>query len=67
MIDITLCKPDNCPVKEKCKRWDGNHHMGDTFQSYFVEQPGKIEDNIFTCEMFWELNFNPFEEIFKGE
>jgi len=59
MADITKCKGTDCPIKEKCYRYTANI---DGMQSWFVEVPFKIENNAFTCDMFWGENA---ERIFK--
>jgi hypothetical protein len=51
MADICMCSGKDCPVKEKCHRFTSlSIEYG---QSYFTEPPGKIEDNTFTCDMYW--------------
>ena len=47
MADRTLCKGNNCPIKEQCKRYTLPHNP--TYQSYFTESP--IKDG--KCDMFW--------------
>ena len=62
-MDITMCKGEGCPVKEKCKRFIAEPGM---MQSYFVGIPGKYDryensptisrkqyDMVWRCDMFW--------------
>ena len=46
MSDITLCKGNNCPMKEQCKRYTSPNS---TKQWYYTESP--IKDG--KCDMFW--------------
>jgi len=50
MADITKCKGTECPIKDGCYRYTSQAGM---MQSYFVEIPGKTENNKFSCEMYW--------------
>jgi hypothetical protein len=47
-MDITLCKGNNCPIKEQCKRYIYKPDFP-LYQSYFTESP--IKDG--KCDMFW--------------
>lgn len=64
MEDIVKCPGTDCPVKETCKRF--TNPVEDT-QSYFLDAPFKIEDNNFTCDMYWgeqaEALWNHLKEI----
>jgi hypothetical protein len=64
MADITKCKGQGCPVKEKCYRYTAKESM---YQSYFSELP--IKDN--KCDMFWGENseyiFNQLKEIINKQ
>ena len=51
MSDITKCDGFECPVKEKCKRF--NTKPDQEWQAYFLDPPYTIADNLFKCEMFW--------------
>ena len=51
MSDITKCDGFECPVKEKCKRF--NTKPDQEWQAYFLEPPYTIADNLFKCDMFW--------------
>ena len=68
MPDITMCKGTECPVKEKCHRFTAKP---DEYQAYFLDIPGKTEDNKFTCNMYWGANaesiWNQLNNIVKGE
>jgi hypothetical protein len=46
-MDKTLCKGNNCPMKEQCKRYTSTPNP--LYQSYFRESP--IKDG--KCDMFW--------------
>lgn len=48
MADITMCRGDGCPLKEKCYRYKAHQS---NWQSYFVEVPYNGKD----CEKFWEI------------
>ena len=69
MADITVCSGTNCPVKEQCYRFTAPKN--EMWQSYFMEIPGKIEDNKFTCDMYWgekaEGIWNQLKDITNGE
>jgi len=54
-MDITMCKANDCPIKDKCKRYTAKAGL---MQSYFLDTPFKIVDNVFTCEMFYNNNIN---------
>ena len=47
MSDICMCKGNNCPIKEQCKRYTSTPES--MYQSYFTESP--IKDG--KCDMFW--------------
>ena len=49
-MDITKCKGKNCIVKDRCIRYT---QKAETYQSWFLKEPFKIKDNVFTCETFW--------------
>ena len=69
MADITMCPGTSCPVKENCYRFTAPKN--ELWQSYFMEIPGKIEDNKFTCDMYWgekaEGIWNQLKDITNGE
>lgn len=54
MPDITMCEGTNCIVKEKCKRFYST--PSDYTQSYFVQIPFIIKNDIFSCEFYLDLN-----------
>jgi hypothetical protein len=54
MSDITKCSGFECPVKEKCKRF--NTKEDSIWQAYFLNPPYIITDNVFKCDMFWGEN-----------
>ena len=45
-MDITKCKGDGCPVKERCYRFTAK---ADVYQSYFVDVP--LKDG--KCDECW--------------
>lgn len=49
MADITMCKDENCPLKEKCYRFKAK--PSEYWQSYFINSPYKNGD----CEYFWKI------------
>lgn len=65
MADITLCKGNNCPMKEQCKRYTSPHNP--KYQSYFTESP--IKDG--KCDMFWgdvaDVVMEQLKSIMRGE
>jgi len=65
MADITLCKGNNCPMKEQCKRYTSPPNS--TKQSYFTESP--IKDG--KCDMFWgdvaDVVMEQLNKIVRGE
>lgn len=62
MADITMCKGNNCPLKNNCQRYIAK---ASTYQSYFVDPP-YIDDE---CDMFWEIKnstkMKSLNDIFK--
>ena len=68
MPDITMCEGTNCPVKERCYRFTAKPNE---YQSYFMDVPGKIKDNKFTCDHFWGKQsqgiWEQLNDIVKGE
>jgi IMP dehydrogenase/GMP reductase len=56
-MDITLCRPQDCPLKETCVRYDGQPNLYN--QSYFIESPYKDGK----CEYYWGIkNDTPLTE-----
>jgi len=49
-MDITLCKGNGCLLRDKCKRATSKPSE---MQSWFTDEPFRIVDGKFTCEMFW--------------
>ena len=68
MADITKCKGTDCPVKEVCYRYTAPEGM---MQAYFTEVPGKLENNKFSCNMYWGKEsreiYEKLNHIVKGE
>jgi hypothetical protein len=51
MPDITMCHGFECPVKEKCKRF--NVKPDKHWQAYFLSPPYEKTDNSFKCNFYW--------------
>jgi len=49
-MDITLCKGNGCLLRDKCKRATSKPSE---MQSWFTDEPFRIVEGKFTCEMFW--------------
>jgi hypothetical protein len=49
MPDITMCKGNDCPHKEKCYRFMATP---DIYQTYFMEPPNKENK----CDYYWGEN-----------
>lgn len=66
MADITKCRGDGCPRREKCYRYTAEE---DKYQSYLVVSPHTIVKNKFYCELFWgersEQVYNQLKDIMK--
>lgn len=64
MADITMCKDQECPAKETCKRFTATPSM---LQSYFAESPRQETK----CEMYWgpssDSIFNQLKNIVNGK
>jgi hypothetical protein len=69
MSDITMCPGNGCPIKEKCHRFTAN--TNEMWQSYFLDVPGKIENDKFSCDMYWGDNaesiWNLLKDVTKGD
>ena len=65
MSDITLCKGNNCPMKEQCKRYTSTPNS--TKQWYYTESP--IKDG--KCDIFWgdvaDVVMEQLKSIMRGE
>ena len=60
--DITKCRDNECPIKEKCLRWTTPSGVR---QSYFIDSPRQVG----YCPMFWGDNqskiYEKLEEIMR--
>lgn len=69
MSDITKCPGTDCPIKDNCYRFTVN--SSEVWQAYFLEIPGEMKDDKFTCNMYWESNaesvWNQLKDITNGE
>ena len=50
--DISMCKEEKCPLKEKCYRYTAKP---DEYQSYLVDK----KDIGKNCDLFWEVKDVP--------
>jgi len=60
MPDITMCKGDKCPIKEKCYRYTAEP---DEWQSYFTESPIKNGK----CDFYDNRIYNQLKNIVEGK
>ena len=51
MADLTMCEGIECPWKTRCRRYTSTPN--EFRQSYFVDIPGKMVEEVFTCDFFW--------------
>ena len=49
IADITMCRGDKCPRKDKCYRYTAK--PSDMLQTYFVTPPYKLDWS--ECDYFW--------------
>lgn len=49
-MDITKCKGETCPLKDRCYRYTAK---ACEHQSYFIKEPYKIKNNKFKCDYLW--------------
>jgi len=54
MADITMCKGENCPMKETCYRYKAV--PSEYWQSYFTKLPLEIIEGKVECKFYWEIN-----------
>lgn len=54
MADITMCFGENCPIKESCFRFIAEPEAND-MQTYFVNAPGEMVDDEFSCSFLWKV------------
>jgi hypothetical protein len=63
-MDFTMCKGDDCPLKNKCRRYTEEPNLD--YQSYFVDPP-YIDDE---CDMFFgdksEYIYKQLQDILNG-
>ena len=63
MADITMCKNDQCPLKDKCHRFTAVPSMR---QYYFTENPSTYVHGKFECKMFWGDSSDYLLEVLKS-
>ena len=51
MADISKCKGNDCPLKDKCYRYNATPS---DYQSYFQYPPYKVVNNHLICEYFYK-------------
>lgn len=51
-MDGTKCYGTDCPIKESCYRFTAS--ASEYRQSYFFLPPGKLIDDNFECDHYWE-------------
>lgn len=51
MPDITMCKGEDCPLKESCYRYKATPDP--IYQSYFTVIPFNSEEK--SCDTYWEI------------
>jgi hypothetical protein len=65
-MDITKCKGDYCPIRDKCKRYTLKPSIS---QSYLVTSPFLFNDGGGSCDMFWgegsDAQLKQIKEILK--
>ena len=59
MPDITMCKGNDCPLKENCYRYKAKPCE---YQSYFMEAPYKDDD----CSHYLEMSSKPSKKLDKN-
>ena len=64
MVDIAKCSGADCPVREHCHRFKAK---ADEIRQSYVIAPYKIENGVFSCDLFWGESqtqiLNQLEEI----
>lgn len=50
MMDITKCKGDGCPIKNRCYRYTAKSNV--FYQSWFMETPLMVKKNKPYCQYF---------------
>lgn len=68
MPDITMCEGYDCPWKTKCHRFTAK--PSNYRQAYFIDFPGKMVEELFTCDFFWgeksDRIYQDLKDICKG-
>jgi hypothetical protein len=67
-MDITMCKGNGCLLAETCKRYTSTPSQ---YQSWFTDEPFRIIDGKFHCDLYWGVNqtsiFEQLKEITNGQ
>jgi hypothetical protein len=56
MADITMCANGSCPLRKSCYRFTAS--INPFRQSYADYQWFKNDDELPTCDSFWDVNLN---------
>lgn len=63
-MDISKCNGNECPIKTSCFRFTSKP---DEERQWYVIAPYKIENGVFSCDLFWGESqtqmLNQLEEI----
>ncbi len=51
MPDITLCRGDGCPIRDKCRRYTSKPWP--IAQSYFMQTP--YDHDTESCDAYWPI------------
>lgn len=67
-MDITMCKGNGCLLAGTCKRYTAAPSQ---YQSWFADEPFRIIDGKFHCDLYWGVNqtsiFEQLNEITNGK
>lgn len=61
MPDITKCKGENCPFRDKCYRYNSKDNY---WQSYFMNTPIDLETE--ECSYYWPMQDDPMAKRIWG-
>jgi len=69
MADITMCSGKGCRVKDKCYRFTAK--KSEFWQSYFLNPPLEVKNDVLACRMFWgeesDKVYKSIKDIFINE
>lgn len=52
-MDYTMCRGNGCPLNETCKRYTSTPSQ---YQSWFADEPFRIIEGKFNCDLYWATN-----------